>query len=258
MERLPLFLSLLCFLAAFAQTMYRLGAGRHRTSRGNLGLMAAGFAGQTWFLFLRGEVVGRCPLGSFGDMMVFLAWSTVLLYLAVGPAYRLSLLGTFTAPLVLCFQSVGLVVPLPGERSPGPVEPWVELHAALSVISYGAFALAGVAGVMLLIQERHLKRHSLGGLFYHLPPIPDLGGAIRRLMLAGFALLSAGLAAGFVAGRPEGKTWVGVAVWALYGAILQAAWRRRLGPRASALLAVGAFGASLLSLFLMSLWMRGH
>ena len=38
---------------------------------------------------------------------------------------------------------------------------WPEMHAAVSMIAYGAFALACVAGVMYLVQERLLKQHRL-------------------------------------------------------------------------------------------------
>jgi len=69
-----------------------------------------------------------------------------------------------------------------------PVNGWLELHAAISMVAYGAFALAGVAGVMYLAQERQLKTHHIRSIFYHMPPIRDLAVANGRLILTGFAL----------------------------------------------------------------------
>jgi ABC-type uncharacterized transport system permease subunit len=39
-----------------------------------------------------------------------------------------------------------------------PPLPWLELHASISLIAYGAFALACIAGVMYLVQERQIKQ----------------------------------------------------------------------------------------------------
>lgn len=248
MDFWPLVFSNVCFLAAFAHTMFALGAGRHRSSRGNLGLMLAGFALQFWYLWQRGAATGRCPLATPGDLLVFLAWATVLLYLLIGPPYRLSLLGAFTAPLVVVLQTVALARSPTAPPPKGMANAWVEWHAATTIVAYGAFALAGVAGAMLLAQEWQLKRHALRPLFFHLPALADLAGAIRRLLLAGFALLTAGLAAGFVAGQPGLKTGLGTLVWAVYAAILVRGRRGRASGRATALMAVIGCAIALASL----------
>ena len=44
------------------------------------------------------------------EVFVFLAWSVALVYMLVGSAYRLSLMGAFTAPLVLLSGMVGLLL----------------------------------------------------------------------------------------------------------------------------------------------------
>ena len=92
----------------------------------------------------------------------------------------------------------------------------MELHAASSIVAYGAFALAGISGVMYLIQERQLKTHHLRSIFYHLPPIHDLAVANRRLILMGFTLLTVGILASFGVGSLSSHAWKiawSVAVW---------------------------------------------
>ena len=42
----------------------------------------------------------------------FLSWSIALIYLLVGPAYRLSLMGAFTAPLISIIQVTALLAPI--------------------------------------------------------------------------------------------------------------------------------------------------
>jgi ABC-type uncharacterized transport system permease subunit len=253
-DRLLLALSTFCFLLGFAWTMFILGSGRHRPSRFNLSAMASGFAFQTGFLVERGHVLKACPLTNLFEVLIFLSWSMVLLYFVVGATYRLSLLGLFTAPLAFTFQAFALIAPLdspPAARARAVARPWLEAHAAISIIAYGAFALACVAGVMYLVQERQLKTHKLRGIFFQLPPIADLAVAINRLILTGFILLTAGLLSGFfVRSQIEwGKVIWGIGVWLIYGGILQAEQLRRVTPRRVALLAVAAFSITLATLW---------
>jgi ABC-type uncharacterized transport system permease subunit len=249
MERLPLVISTICFLLGFAYTMYALGAGRYRPSRSNLMVVVAGFLFQTWFLYERGHKIGRCPLTNLFEVLLFLSWSMGLLYLLIGPAYRLSLLGAFTSPLVFFFQFICLIAPidLPARINSVP-NPWLELHAALSVVAYGAFAMAGVAGAMYLAQEKHLKTHHIGMLFFQMPPISELATVTTRLLWAGFGLLTAGLLAGVAVGGQVNRLKLGwgIAMWGVYFAILVA---HRVGPRRIALFSVVAFMLALTSLW---------
>jgi ABC-type uncharacterized transport system permease subunit len=253
MDRLLLVISTFCFLFGFAYTMHALGARVYRPSRLNFYSILAGFLCQTAFLYVRGEQIGRCPLTNRFELLIFLSWATVLFYLLIGPAYRLSLLGFFTSPVAFLLQVGALLVPGLDVPSPAKVPPnaWMELHAAASIVAYGAFALAGVAGVMYLAQERQLKTHQIRSFFYHLPPIRDLGTANGRLMLAGFALLTVGIFAGFALGNLQThlvKIAWSVGVWLLYGVILLAAMRHKLSGRRSAMLSIAAFTLVLLTL----------
>ena len=253
MDRLPLVFSTICFLLGFAYTMYALGAGRYRPSRFNLVVISLGFVFQTWFLHVRGGQIGRCPLTNLFEVLIFLSWSVVLLYLIVGSAYRLSLLGAFTSPLVFLFNIVALITPFDTVSHAAAQRPsaWLEMHAALSIISYGAFAMAAVAGVMYLSQDRLLKTHNLNPLFFQMPPITHLAVANTRLIWTGLALLSAGLLAGFKVEAPLDaiKVGWGAAMWVLYLGILVF---RRLSPRRVALLSVIAFSVSLAALWALN------
>ena len=143
----------------------------------------------------------------------------------VGPTYRLSLLGVFTAPLMATFVAIGLLsgaVSQTPSLPSSPVDPWLETHASLSLISYGAFALAFVAATMFLIQDRLLKSKSLNQLFYNLPPVCYLANAVRRLVVVGFLLLTIGIAAAFFIREFPGwwKIVLASSVWIAYGSLL--------------------------------------
>jgi ABC-type uncharacterized transport system permease subunit len=171
-----------------------------------------------------------------------------LVYMLVGPAYRLSLMGAFTAPLVLLLQGFALISPI-DTRHPVtvPANSWLEFHASMSLVAYGAFALACIAGVMYLLQERQLKTHQLHSIFYHLPPLTNLFAAITRLLWWGFALYTVGIVSGFFTGHPLPRIQVvaAIALWLLYAAILQARHLKWLAPKRVAALCIFGFSAAL-------------
>ena len=244
MDRTALVASTLCFLAGFALSVQALRARAQGPSASTLWVTLGGFLLQTLWLYQRGQLLGRCPLTSLFDVLVFLAWSVTLIYLATGTTYRLSLLGVFTSPLVFLLQGIALALPMPSAvKNVLPVNPWLELHAAVSVVAYGAFALAGIAGVTLLVQERQLKTRKLHSFFYRFPPIHDLAAANRRLVYIGFALLTLGLVAGIFQGVAHVSflRFVSLGVWVLYLFLSLALGWRRISPKRAAWLASGAF-----------------
>ena len=247
-DRYLLVASTLCYLAAVVRTFLSIRAGTLQLGRFNFFAILTGFLLQTAFLSVRGHALGRCPLTNLFEVLTFLAWSVALIYLLVGPVYRLSLMGAFTAPLVILIQTLALLTPI-DVRHPvrTPVNSWLEFHASMSTIAYGAFALACIAGVMYLVQERQLKTHNLFSIFYHLPPLSDLFVAITRLLWWGLGLYTLGLISGFFIGQPLPRIQVfcSFAVWILYAAILQGRHLRQLAPKRIAALCIIGFSAAL-------------
>lgn len=248
MDRMLLIVSTL--LASIGGVLGMMSVHRGIRSRWTVVWMVAAFACQIGFLSVRGEARGACPLRDLGEILAFLGWSLTLFYLVVGPPYRLSLLGVFTAPVVVVFQMAALI---PGVLSLNPVhttgtDPWRETHAAMSVLSYGALALAGVAGVMFLVLDHQLKeQHLKSGLFRNLPPVRELLQSMMRLLWIGCGLLTIGIVAGFLMPRTGGMghliaavmTWIGYVVLLLVKAV------RGLTGRRMSLAAVGLFLISL-------------
>jgi ABC-type uncharacterized transport system permease subunit len=213
--------------------------------------MALAFALQTGFLMHRGEARAACPLADRGEILAYLAWSLTLFYLLIGPAYRISLLGVFTAPVVVLFQSLALA---PGMLDATPMKvlgsnPWHETHTATSVLAYGALALASVAGVMFLVLDHQLKEHHLkSGLFRNLPPARELLVSLNRLLRLGIILLTLGIIAGFMMPRSPSATGHLIAaliVWASYTLLLWIQSTRGLTGRRISLLAIALFLLSL-------------
>src|ERR1700737_3254318 len=248
MDRPLLIASTLCFFTALLRTLCAAREGISLHGRFNFFAIGLGFTFQTAFLSIRGHALGRCPLTNLFEVFIFLAWSVALIYMLVGPAYRLSLMGAFTAPFVLLLQGFALLAPIDTPRTSRlPANSWLEFHASISLVAYGAFALACIAGVMYLVQERQLKTHQLRSIFYYLPPLTDLFGAITRPLWCGFALYTLGLLSGFFVGQPLPTAQVicAIAVWLLYAAILQGRHLRRLAPKRVAALCIIGFSVAL-------------
>jgi ABC-type uncharacterized transport system permease subunit len=254
-DRLALTLSTIAFIAALVQAVTALKLGQWQQNRWNVFLMALGLLGQTAFLVLRGQLHHRCPLTNVFEVFIFIGWSLVLFYFLVGAAYRFSLLGLFTSPLVALLQGMALLwqtkaIPRPPVNG---TNAWMETHAAVSLMAYAAFALACVTGVMFLVQERLLKRHRIATLFYQLPPIHELGKVISRMVWLGVLLLSLGLAASFKLQLPSSPklimAWV---VWTLYlGIAILLRWHV-FTARKSAWLAVLGFVVPFASVWIVT------
>jgi HemX protein len=260
-DRYLLIASTICFLAAIAHTVVQLRGGIFRPMRFNFFAVGLGFILQTAFLSIRGRELGRCPITNLFEVIVFVAWSVALFYMVVGPAYRLSLMGAFTAPVVALLQVFALAAPIDHSHRPKlPANSWLEFHASMSLVAYGAFALACIAGVMYLVQERQLKTHHLHSIFFHLPPLTDLFAAITRLLWWGFILYTLGLISGFFVGEPLPWPQIicAIGVWILYALILQGRYLGWFAPKRVATLCIIGFSAALTLLWGITFTAQTH
>ncbi len=180
--------------------------------------VGCGEYGGTEFFSLRGGLV----------LMVWLATGA---YLLLQRFYHLPALGAFITPLTL----VLLVPALFGEPGhPGvPREtlrhPTVTFHVVSAVLGVGLFAIAFGAAVMYLLQEREVKGKHFGALFSRLPSLDSLDRMVQRLVRAGFVVYTVALVAGTITAATVWKSawsWdpqqiVSLAIWMLYGAMVQ-------------------------------------
>jgi ABC-type uncharacterized transport system permease subunit len=218
------------------------------SGRSNYFLVLAGCALQTVGLYARSAAIGKCPLTNWFEVLMFITWAITLAYLAGGAVLRESVIGLFTAPLLTLLSAVALFAPLdaPAASGAGRSNPWLELHITVSILSYGAFALAFATGAMYLVQERQLKTHHLGAFFHRLPSIGQLDQINFRFLVAGLVLLTVGLASGFASGwtfaqNDAPKLIWSLVVWLLYAGLLLGRATNKLPERKVALISVVAF-----------------
>jgi ABC-type uncharacterized transport system permease subunit len=227
-------------------------------------IFGAGFVLHTLFLYQRGEQIGRCPLTNLFEATIFIAWAVVIFYWLVGSAYRLSFLGSFTLPIVVLLCVISLVaIPDVPRAEPLVRSPWLEIHAAIAILAYGAFALACVTGAMFLVQERQLKSRKLLPIFVKMPSIDQLDTMNFRLIWIGFVMLSASMMAAYVMFRTTGQTdllklvWSSV-VWGAYAALLVARSVYSLRGRKVALISMMSFAFILISFWGVNLITQMH
>jgi HemX protein len=226
--------------------------GFRRDNHVNYLLLLLGFVLNTTGMMVRGFRLDRCPVTNLYEATTFAMWAIVALYLVLGLWARLRFLGAFASPGLF---AIGVFALMPGLDTPHGMRAdmpvvWTSLHAALLSLAYGAFGLSSVAALMYLTQERDLKYHKLKAIFSLMPPIQRLESAVERLLLAGFILLTVGLALGVVdlahVKNPDSYRWDpkivwSIVVWLLYLGLVVVRWLFAPGGRRFALSAIGSF-----------------
>lgn len=235
------------------------GRGRRERLRpAQFAIILAAFLFQSVGLHLRGLHVESCPIGNPFEVLQFISWSTVLIYLITGTVFRLSLLGGFSSLMAGLVSLLSFLAPQwdrpypPGGLFGG--DPWIESHASIALLSYGLFGMLAVTSAMYLLQHFGLKTKRNQGLFAALPSIRELEALSHRLLLTGFGLYTLSIAIGSVAWIAAGdlsspKLAATVALWFAYGMLLLMRWRQWLrGPR------VAWAGLLLFVAALLALW----
>jgi len=252
--------------SVYSLFLWRKGFRKH--DHVNYALLLAGIILQTKAMFMRGLTLQECPVHNLYEAMTFVDWTIVAAYLVFGLWPRVRFLGAFAAPVIF---AIGVFALMPGldpshtGQPPFAANELVSLHAALTLLSYGAFGLSSVAAVMYLTQEHDLKFHKLRAVLAVMPPIDRLEKITSRLLWAGFVLLSMGLGLipFLLKNRPElhasdpKVVWSGL-VWCLYLALLVLHWRFAQSGRKFAWGAVAGFAFVVLTFWGVNLLSPSH
>lgn len=247
------------FASTFVLGSYSALKLRRKTGRPYiLGLVTFGWVLQTIGLYARGLQYGGCPLSNQFELVQFMVWSAIAIYIFVGPAFRVSLLGVFASGFACVFSILSLALESWDDPSRKPIfgeSPWIETHAALALFSYGVFGVLTLTSAMYLLQSRSLKtKKVVGGLFPFLPSIVELVSINRRLLVMGFSILTVSLAIGYRYFMEDLESVLTiklastVAVWIAYAITLALRLKFSLTSKKFAWACIGIFLAALLSL----------
>jgi len=144
-----------------------------------------GFILQSIALYTRALVINACPIGNTFEILQFILWSLILLFLLIRPVINIKSLGLFIIFIASLLSAVSLLIPSIDNAYIHTLEatnPFIELHASLAVFSYAIYMLLAIVSSMLLIQQWGLKKQRFQGLFRHLPAVQKLDSIANVLV----------------------------------------------------------------------------
>jgi cytochrome c-type biogenesis protein CcsB len=235
--------------------------------RAGIWVMAGGLVAHTLALLQRALVDGYLPVATFGETLLLFDWVLVAAFLILIWRYPIKVLGALVAPLAALMVSGTLVLPArQGTVSPALKSFWLTFHIGLTLMGYAALALAGLGGVLYLIQERQIKSKQFGFFYRRLPSLSQLDTLNYWCLTIGFPLLTAGIISGSLyAQHTMGSFWswdpkevLTIIAWLIYAVLLHerltVGWR---GRRAALMAICGLL--VLISTFVgANLWLTGY
>jgi HemX protein len=161
--------------------------------------------------------------------VILAAWLGAGAYLIVHRLYRVPSLGAFVLPLLLLVLVPTTLIDPAHPAVPADLVRHAALHVVAAILAVALFAIAFGVAVMYLLQEREVKEKHFGALFSRLPSLDSLDRLVQRLVRAGFVAFTVALIAGTLNAVAVWKSpwsWdpqqvVSVAIWLLYGALVQ-------------------------------------
>jgi ABC-type uncharacterized transport system permease subunit len=217
----------LTLAAAAAYALPAAAAARLSEQAARMALLVAWLlhgAALTWGL------LGDAPRFGFAPALSFTAWLVLTVYAVERQMFpklqaRWALAGLGAAAVVLALL-------FPGSTLHVSASPWLPLHWALGISSYGLFAAAVVHAWLMMRAEKHIRQAAdpHAGV-----PLLTLERLTFRFAAAGFVLLSATLLAGLLfsdniyghgrAARWDHKTVFSILAWLVFAFLLLARYR---------------------------------
>ncbi len=210
---------------------------------------------------------GHLPVNTLRDTLSFGAMCVAGVFLLFQYRYRLKVLGVFSAPLAAATMLVVALMP----AVDAPAQPvlkslWLVSHVTLVFMGEASLALACGLGILYLMQEQAIKSRKPGFFFRRLPSLDLLDSAGQSCILAGFVLMTLGLATGLVYAKavwgrfwswdPK-EVWSGI-TWLLYAILIHERLALGWRGRRAAIMAIIGFATVLFTFLGVNLFMSGH
>ncbi len=177
-------------------------------------ITAAGFVIQTAGIILRWMEsyemgYGHAPLSNLYESLVFFAWVTILVYLAIEFKTKNRVIGAFATPFATGAMAYASFAPGVND-SIQPLIPalqsnWLIAHVITCFLGYASFAIACGLGLMYLIRGDKKEGQGLMGA---LPSKRVLDELMHQTIIFGFLWLTVGIITGAVwANQAWGTYW---------------------------------------------------
>jgi cytochrome c-type biogenesis protein CcsB len=230
-------------------------------------ILVAGFLFHTVFLAYGYYQLGTAPVLDLRSALSFFAWCLVGVYLIVQARFKLMVLGSFVAPLAAFLMIISSAVPW----AAGPIKPlfksfWLTIHVGTVFAGDALLAIAFLAAIMYLIQERQIKQKHLGSMYSRLPSLATLDNINYDAIIYGFPLLTIGMITGSAYAQVAlGRYWQwdpkevwSLISWLFYAALLHQRLAVGWQGRRAAVMSIVCFGVLIFTFVGVSLLMGGY
>jgi ABC-type transport system involved in cytochrome c biogenesis permease subunit len=258
---------LLLVLYATAGVLYAVHFARRQPSVGRAATTVLLFAAlaHTFAVGMQTMEVRHVPMANASTAISTFVWLLTLSYLYLELSTDERSMGVFILPIVVGLQIIPAVHPGTEAQNPVFESKWFWVHISSLLFAYASFALAGMLGLIYMLQFKEIKKKHLGFLYTRLPSLQILDDMNSRAVVIGWVFLTVGVVVGYLwvgqasAAHPndpnlramspaDPKVFGAILTWAIYSFAVFA--RQKLGwngRRAAWLSAVG-FAIILLNL----------
>lgn len=261
------YLTLLAYYVAGGLCLAFFVAQREGFCRGGAGVLLLGLGCHTLALAAGIWSQGLLTVATFGGALSLFAWALVAAFLLFYWRQPIKVLGALVAPVAALVVSGSLILPGQAtEISPELRNFWVYLHILLAFLGNAALTLAGLGGILYLIQERALKGKKFGFFYRRLPSLEQLDALNYWCLTVGFPLLTGAIITGSLyAQLILGRFWnwdpkeiLTLIAWLIYAVLLHerlaVGWR----GRRAALMAICGFVLLIITFIGANLWFSSY
>jgi ABC-type transport system involved in cytochrome c biogenesis permease subunit len=192
---------ILLALYAGSAVAYALHFARREASVGRTAttLLMVAVLVHTFVVAMQTMQAGQFPISTTSLAVPAFVWLLALAYLYVEVTTNERAMGVFILPIVVGL----LLIPMlsPSEESPSNqvlMSGWFGVHVASLLFAYASFALAGVLGLIYVLQFKEIKKKQLGYFYTRLPSLHTLDAMNSRAVAIGWMLLTVGFVVGVV------------------------------------------------------------
>ncbi len=220
-----------------------------------------------FMLARHGMESGAFPVANRFDALVFSCATLALLALTLDLVRGLPILSVGAAPFCFMDALVAATLGMPTAGATAPASAWVGLHVVATLISYGLFALAFIAALLYLVEQRQLKSGTSTSLLGLMPSLETFYRLLLGSLGGGVALLTVGLVVGYLFARrqglPEGwrtdpKVILTTVTWVAYLLVYALSFTRALKGRRGALASMGCFFFVMTTFWATAFWTGFH
>lgn len=245
------------YLALAVGLVYRLARGEAVTGGARAGLLGIGLLA----VILHAVILYRGSQGSPGINLsltaagALVAWVVVCLYLVVSLRRPIDHLGVIILPLAALTVLAEWLHP--NQVSTVLTSRAQAIHIVVALVAYSLLCLAAIQSVVLLIQDKKLRRKHPGGILRALPSMQAMEEIMFQMIGLGFILLTITLISGVffserVFGTPFKLTHHMVLAalgWVVYAWLLIGRWRFGWRGRTAVQWTLGGFVLLVLAYF---------